>query len=115
MIKRRISASIATLLVAGAVSLVPSGTTQGSIGSSPFSRRRPNPPLIEEVFRYYNTCGSGRYVVGEEQWPCDGTYSSWGATSNYLEVIETNCSTGHVTHYYQECNVAVSSLDTCTC
>jgi hypothetical protein len=73
------------------------------------------PPLYDEVDRYYDTCGPNRVVIGEEHFPCSGSSSSWGTTSLFLEEIDTNCNTHAVSHYYFECGVEVSSLDTCVC
>jgi hypothetical protein len=65
---------------------------------------------------FYNTCGSGRVIVGEWQQTCDGTITSWGvAYSDFVEEIETTCRTGHQDTYYMECGNPVSSLDVCIC
>src|SRR4051794_7375416 len=70
----------------------------------------------DEVDHYYNDCGAGRYLVGEEHYDCDGNLvSSWGTTSDYYEIVLTNCGTHAVQHIYVECATPVSSLDTCIC
>ena len=64
---------------------------------------------------YYDKCGPGRVVVGEEKLTCDGTYTFTGVTSNYVENIVTTCRTGAKHYYYFQCGVEVSSLDVCYC
>ena len=69
----------------------------------------------EVVHTYYNTCGSGRYVVGETIKDCDGYIYSWGSTSDFEERTVTNCCTGYSRTTYYECGTVVSNLDTCIC